>query len=140
MAEHNGQKMFLKNNYAIPLFDHNTGGPPRAFQCCVTVDYENKELHNILGRSGTYICGKITRTEVGMRMHLKRKHNWKEQPCLFSTEESEKQLLSVPVFLKSKTYRNEPTSAEQAMKVNRNQQRFPEMSEQDLLLPTKKEK
>ncbi len=78
--------MFLENNYAKPLFDFEKGGAPSAYQCIVKVDYKNKKLHNIPGRDGTHICGKITRTERGMKMHLKKVHDWEEQICLYSTD------------------------------------------------------
>ncbi len=79
--------MFLENDYARPLFDFEKGGPPKAYQCLCLIDYDNHKLHKILGRSGKHPCGKVTRTERGMRMHLKIVHDWKEQPCLSSMEE-----------------------------------------------------
>lgn len=60
--------MFLENDYARPLFDFAKGGKPSAFQCLADG------------------CNKVTRTERGMRMHLKTVHNWEEQACLYSTE------------------------------------------------------
>lgn len=60
--------MFLENDYARPLFDFEKGGKPSAFQCLADG------------------CNKVTRTERGMRMHLKTVHNWEEQACLYSTE------------------------------------------------------
>jgi hypothetical protein len=57
--------MFLENDYAEPLFSLS-GGPPKAFRCLT--------------------CGEICKTEGGMKQHLTMKHNWKEQPCLYSTE------------------------------------------------------
>ena len=64
--------MFLENDFARPLFDFVKGGPPRAFQCLMCPSEDGKQ--------------KVTRTERGMRMHLKSKHNWEEQPCLYSTD------------------------------------------------------
>lgn len=60
--------MFLDNDFARPLFDFDKGGAPKAFQCLCTP------------------CNKVTRTERGMRMHLKSVHNWEEQPCLYSMD------------------------------------------------------
>lgn len=77
--------MFLENDYARPLFDLKDGGPPRAFLCLIQVEWQNAKLHEILGRSSMHRCGKITRTESGMRAHLKKVHNWEEQECLYST-------------------------------------------------------
>lgn len=70
--------MFLENDYARPLFDFVKGGPPKAFQCLVLISIP--ELF------GQHPCGRVTRTERGMRMHLKAVHHWEEQPCLYSTE------------------------------------------------------
>lgn len=78
--------MFLENDYARPLVDFENGGPPKAFECLMSIRYKNSELHKILGRSEHHHCGKITRTERGMRMHLKTVHNWEEQLCLYSTD------------------------------------------------------
>ena len=62
--------MFLENDYARPLFDFEKGGKAKAFECLMCPKDKPK----------------ITRTERGMRMHLKFVHNWKEQPCLYSTD------------------------------------------------------
>lgn len=72
--------MFLENDYARPLFDFEKGGKPRAYLCL------NKD------------CGKVTRTERGMRMHLKTVHDWEEQACLYSTDkQNDQNLQSGPV-------------------------------------------
>ncbi len=68
--------MFIENNYARPLFDFEKGGPPSAFRC----------LLNTWNDKGQVPCGKVTRTERGMRMHLKTVHDWKEHPCLYSMD------------------------------------------------------
>lgn len=60
--------MFLENDYARPLFDFQKGGKPRAYLCLV------KD------------CGRVVRTERGIRMHLKIVHDWEEQACLYSTD------------------------------------------------------
>jgi len=59
-------ELFLENDYVIPLFDIQTGGPPRAFECRQ--------------------CGKVSKTETGMLTHLHRSHQHEVQPCLFSME------------------------------------------------------
>lgn len=73
--------MFLNNDYARPLFDFEKGGPPSAFQCLCM-----KEHGYHCDHPDCTPCGKITRTERGMRMHLKTVHHWEEQPCLSSTD------------------------------------------------------
>lgn len=60
--------MFLENDYVIPLFDIQVGGPARAFEC--------------------KRCGHISKTETGMLQHLRRSHEHQVQPCLFSMEDS----------------------------------------------------
>lgn len=72
--------MFLENDFARPLFDFEGGGKAKAFQCLMCKP-------GTWGKNGTMItAAKITRTERGMRMHLKIVHDWKEQPCLYSME------------------------------------------------------
>lgn len=66
-----GGRMFLENSFVIPLFDVVNGGPPRAFEC--------RE------------CGEVCKTESGMFQHLKRKHDWEEQPCLSSMDSANQQ-------------------------------------------------
>ena len=65
--------MFIENEYARPLFDFEKGGPPKAFQCLCLDAWKVP-------------CNKVTRTERGMRMHLKIVHLWKEQPSLYSMD------------------------------------------------------
>jgi hypothetical protein len=76
--------VFLENNYVIPLFDTTTGGPPRAFEC--------RE------------CGHVTKTESGIRQHLRTKHDWKEQECLFSMESAKAPEVGDPRKAKLKAY------------------------------------
>lgn len=72
--------MFLENDFARPLFDFDKGGKAKAFECLMPV------MTEWLKPKSRKPCGRITRTEQGMRMHLKSVHGWKEQPCLYSTE------------------------------------------------------
>ena len=72
--------MFVENEYVRPLYDPVNGGPPRAFKCLLAKD---------AGVRGRVLvmewCNKVTRTEIGMKAHLKRVHCFEEQQCLFST-------------------------------------------------------
>ena len=58
--------MFFENEFARPLFDSVNGGPPRAFEC--------------------KSCGRVCRTERGIKQHMKLVHNHTEQPCLSLTD------------------------------------------------------
>ena len=72
--------MFLDNLYAEPLFSFN-GGPAKAFRC--------------------KICSKITSTESGMRVHLKKIHEWEEQACLSSMDKQKDQSQGQPRKLRT---------------------------------------
>lgn len=78
--------MFLENDYVIPLFDIQTGGPARAFEC--------KK------------CGHISKTETGMLQHLRRSHDHEVQPCLFSMENSKSPANGQPRKLRVLTKQN----------------------------------
>lgn len=89
--------MFLENDYARPLFDFEKGGKPKAFECLMCkADHANHKT-NPCGR----MCGKVTRTEIGMRMHLKTVHGWEEQACLYSTDKQTDQNSGSPRQLRA---------------------------------------
>lgn len=73
--------MFLENDYARPLFDTINGGPPKAFECKCMLEHGYQCTH-----PDCTPCKKVTRTERGMKMHLKTVHGVEEQLCLYSTE------------------------------------------------------
>ena len=61
------------------------GGPARGFRCEVdcckgTEDYDSEYPHGV--------CGRVTRTEAGMRIHLRIKHGIKIQGELFDANAS----------------------------------------------------
>ena len=76
--------MFLENEFARPLFDFEKGGQPLAYLCLKCTDKP-----------------KVTRTERGMRRHLKTVHNWTEQPCLYSTDQPTDQRSGEPRQLRA---------------------------------------
>lgn len=57
------------------LYDTKNGGGAQAFKCCVK-GFSSPDLTVTL-------CSKITRTEIGMKMHLKRVHGINQQRELF---------------------------------------------------------
>ena len=63
--------MFYENEYYRGLFDTIRGGPARAFECLS--------------------CAMVTKTEEGMKQHLRKQHAWREQPCLSSMESQSEQ-------------------------------------------------
>ena len=133
--------MFLENDYARPLFDFEKGGKPSAYMCLAYVDYKNKKLFTILERAGDHICGKITRTERGMRMHLKIVHGWEEQPCLYSKEHqrvvSPRDNLRAGKPLLNQNVSAEPESVTAKIPAS---QKSPEMKEGKLLKLMREEK
>lgn len=75
--------MFRNSSIVRPLYDTLNGGPPKAFECLIPKPGAEHWHHDTM----TYDpCGKITRTERGMRMHLKLVHHFEAQQCLFSTD------------------------------------------------------
>lgn len=54
------------SEWFTPLYDTRAGGPPKAFLCA--------------------LCGKVTRTEEGIFLHLTRVHKIERQGCLTSSE------------------------------------------------------
>ena len=81
---------FRDSQIVRPLYDTLNGGPPRAFACQY---WEVSQGQGPVSGWGPpfprdsdgsyYICGKITRTERGMRQHLARVHNFEPQGDLF---------------------------------------------------------
>jgi hypothetical protein len=132
--------MFLENDYARPLFDFKKGGAPKAFEClmCRANDFELRK------------CGKITRTERGMRMHLKSVHGWEEQACLYSmdkpNEEKKENQRKLRLFTKENiaatTKRSLTQDTEQEVEAQPAllQLTEPEMKEKESLKPTREEK
>lgn len=125
--------MFLENDFARPLFDFEKGGPPVAFQCL---------SHIIVAGRPILVCKKVTRTERGMRMHLKTVHGWEEQQCLYSTEPQKDQSSGAPRKLRAG--RPSFPSAESAVeehteKILPSNQKLVKMSAQELLPLTKEE-
>lgn len=131
--------MFFENDFARPLFDFKRGGPARAFECIMPI--EHKIFNTASGKfeyhsDSTEICGKITKTEKGMRMHLKQLHFWEEQPCLSSTEECKTEQ-GAPRKLRAEKPsfpRNED------LYTNKKLQKSPEMKDGELLKLMKEER
>lgn len=116
--------MFLENDFARPLFDFVKGGPPHAYECLVC------ELPH-----------KITRTERGMRMHLKLVHEWEEQPYLYSTEIPSHRKSGSPEKLRAVVPNLKPENdqVKDMEKIPTSQLKLAVMNENELLNSTKKE-
>lgn len=77
--------MFRDSSIVRPLYDTLNGGPPKAFECLRPTP-QSEQSHYAYEITSYHPCGKVTRTERGMRMHLKYVHNFEAQQCLFSTD------------------------------------------------------
>lgn len=71
--------MFHDSEICRPLYDTLNGGPPRAFECLIPCDTDDAIPR-------VFSCGKVCRTERGMKMHLKLVHHFEAQQCLFQKE------------------------------------------------------
>jgi hypothetical protein len=123
--------LFLENDFARPLFDFEKGGPPKAFQCLMGKTTEGA-LH---------FCGKVTRTERGMRMHLKYVHDWEEQACLYSTEPQKDQNPGAPRKLRAGrlSFPSEKLDQQDTEKTPLSNKKSQEMNAQESLPLTKEE-
>lgn len=78
------------------LVDAENGGPPRAYECLLTMpgftgnDYEDPEREV----EKHWVCGKVTRTLSGMRVHQKIIHFFEPQSNLFREPVGEKARLT----------------------------------------------